>query len=343
MSQWLEEKYIALTGLQLGHFHRQSRTTYGFRCPFCGDSQKRRNKTRGYFFLYKGHYFYKCHNCNVSMSLRTFLRQQAPELFREYQLDIIRQERPVTPAPLSMPVSSEAKMLGFGKPKPDISLPTIASLEDNHLAAQYCRSRGLPSESLSYLYFTDKWTSWIKEMEWSYALPEDHGPRLIIPWFNRRGDLLGAQARRIDATGTAARYVTLKHESCEDKIYGWDRLDLHKPIYVVEGPLDSWFLPNAVASMDSDLLRLQEKYFLNHAAVYVWDNEPRNAAVTANLQRAIKKGLPVVVWPSTLNEKDLNEMSQSGYNVPDLVEKHTFRGLRAELEFRRWRRTEHHP
>jgi len=337
MSQWLEEKYIALAGLQLGRFHKQSRTTYAFRCPFCGDSQKRQNKTRGYFFLYKGQYFYKCHNCNISMSLRSFLRQQAPELFREYQLDVLRQERP-THSVLPPKPSPEASMFGFGKSTATITLPTIASLPHHHVAVQYCHARGLPDASLPHLYFTDKWTAWIKEMKWSYALPEDNAPRLILPWFNRRKELLGAQARRIDATGTAARYVTLKQDTCEDKIYGWDRLDLHKRIHVVEGPLDSWFLPNAVASMDSDLLRLRDRYFSNYTVVYVWDNEPRNAVVNSNLFKAIKEGCSVVIWPSLLKEKDLNEMSLAGYAVSELIEKHTYRGLRAELEFRRWRR-----
>lgn len=336
MSQWLQEKYIALVGTQLGYFHKQSRTTYGFRCPFCGDSKKRVNKTRGYFFLHRGQYFYKCHNCNVSMSLRSFLRQRAPELFREYQLDVLRQERPVS-APVA-PVPVEAPMFGFGKSHPRITLPTIASLPDDHLAKQYCRERLLPEAALAHLYFTNEWTAWIAEMHWSYALPEDHAPRLILPWFNRDGHLLGAQARRLDATGSAARYVTLKQEGCEDKIYGWDRVDVYKPIYVVEGPLDSWFLPNAVASMDSDLLRLHDKYFQQHAGVYVWDNEPRNAAVSANLYRAIKANLPVVIWPASVKEKDLNDMAKAGYNTTTLVQQHTFRGLRAELEFLRWKR-----
>jgi len=239
-------------------------------------------------------------------------------------------------------------MFGFGKSKTKItlptvastqlSIPTVASLPNDHVAVRYCLGRGLPERSLPHLYFTDEWTAWIKDMQWSYALPEDHAPRLILPWFNRQHELLGAQARRIDATGSAARYVTLKHDSCHDKIYGWDRVDFHKPIYVVEGPLDSWFLPNAVASMDADLLRLHDKYFANYAAVYVWDNEPRNSQVTANLHRAIRAGLHVVIWPSSLSQKDLNEMSQAGYPVQDIVTAHTFHGLRAELEFLRWRK-----
>ena len=336
MSQWLEEKYIAILGSQLGHFHKQSRTTYGFRCPFCGDSKRRANKTRGYFFLYKGQYFYKCHNCNVSMSLRSFLRQQAPELFREYQLDVLRQERPVTTAVPKSP--AEVPMFGLGKTPIKITLPTIASLPADHCAVEYCRGRHLPEAALPHLYFTDAWTTWIKDMKWSYALPEDHAPRLILPWFNRQRELLGAQARRIDATGAAARYVTLKQDHCDDKIYGWDRVDLHKIIYIVEGPLDSWFLPNAVASMDSDLLRLYTKYFSDRSVVFVWDNEPRNAVVASNLYKAIKAGASVVVWPPHVHEKDLNDMAKAGYDVQNLVQQHTVRGLRAELEFLRWRR-----
>lgn len=343
-AQWLEEKYIHLVSATLGHFHKQSRTTFSFRCPFCGDSKKRQNRTRGYFFLYQRQYFYKCHNCNVSMSLRGFLKRVDVQLFREFQLDVLRQEHPVIvpTATLSSEVSAsstENDMFGFGRPaKPKLSLPSIASLSDDHQAKVYCRGRALPDAALAHLYFTDAWTTWIAEMGWSYALPEDHAPRLIIPWFSRDGTLLGAQARRIDATGKAARYVTLKHTSDTEKIYGLDRVDYHKLIYVTEGPLDSWFLPNCLAAMGSDLLHVHEKYLQGYHVVYIWDNEPRNLEVSRHMHAAIKKGLPLVVWPAHLAQKDLNEMSQAGYNVEELVRKHTYTGLRAELEFLRWKK-----
>lgn len=328
MSQWLDEKYISIVGMQLNHFHKQSRTTYSFRCPICGDSKKRSNRTRGYFFLHQQKYFYKCHNCNVGMSLRSFLRQQAPELYREYQMDVLRQERPVMDStPEEEEIIPEA---------PPVTLPTIASLPDDHIAKQYCLGRMLPDIALEHLHFTDEWTEWIKELGWSYALPEDNAPRLILPWYHRNGNLLGAQARRIDVSGKEGRYVTLKYEQTQDKVYGWDRLDFAQRIYVVEGPLDSWFLPNAIASMDSDLIRMHDKYVGNYAAVYVWDNEPRNEQVVKSLRHAIKCNLPVVIWPQSLAEKDLNEMHCAGHNVLDIVKAHTYRGVRAELEFSRW-------
>jgi len=336
-AQWLEEKYINLIGSTLEHFHKQSRTTFTFRCPFCGDSKKRQNRTRGYFFLYQRQYFYKCHNCNVSMSLRGFLKRVDTELFREYQLDVLRQERPAE-VPTAR-VSAEVPVFGFSRPTPPkLSLPSIASLPDTHEAVQYCRKRHLPDAALAQLYFTNEWTTWITEMGWSYALPEDHAPRLILPWFHRNGDLLGAQARRIDAEGKSGRYVTFKRNDDAEKVYGLDRVDLHKRIYLVEGPLDSWFLPNSVAAMGSDLLHVYDHHLVGHGVVCVWDNEPRNLDVSRQLHAAIKRGLPVVIWPQYIHEKDLNDMALAGHDILTLVTQHTYQGLRAELEFLRWKR-----
>lgn len=230
-------------------------------------------------------------------------------------------------------------MFGFKKSAPPSSAATLASLPVDHPAVLYCRGRKLPEESLTELLYTEAWAAWVGEQKWGYTLTEDHTPRIILPWYNRHGYLIGAQARRIDAsTGHTNRYQTVKKPESEDKIYGWDRVDLHKPIYVVEGPFDSWFLPNAVASMDSDLVRMRDRYFPQYNVTYVWDNEPRNAQVSSSLSKAIKAGLSVVVWPSTVVEKDLNDMVLAGHDVVTLVKANTHRGLRAELEYLRWKK-----
>ena len=334
-SVWIDEKFVTLVGSQLPQFRKQSRTTWTVRCVFCGDSQRHKNKTRGYFFLYQQRYLFKCHNCGVSMSLKSFLFKVAPDLFREYQLDLLRQERPAESVSVpATPIVSVAPTTSTSA----VGLPTIASLPDDHAAKTYCQQRLLPEKALSHLYFTDEWTTWIAEMGWSYALPEDHAPRLILPWFDRAGQLQGAQARRIDASGKQGRYVTFKHDSTEEKIYGWDRVELHRPVYVVEGPLDSWFLPNAVAAMGSDLLRVHDRFLSTYHAVLVYDNEPRNPQITAQLQTAVKRGLRVVIWPQTVEDKDINDMVKSGLDPVALVQQHTYQGLRAELEYLRWKR-----
>ena len=57
---------------------------YRFRCPYCGDSQKRQSKARGYVVEKWGKIFFKCHNCGLSKPFYQFLRDMDAELYAEY-------------------------------------------------------------------------------------------------------------------------------------------------------------------------------------------------------------------------------------------------------------------
>lgn len=57
---------------------------YQFRCPYCGDSQKKMSKARGYLLGKWGKCFFKCHNCGLAKSLEDFLKDQHAELYHEY-------------------------------------------------------------------------------------------------------------------------------------------------------------------------------------------------------------------------------------------------------------------
>ena len=45
----IDSKYIGLVSSRLEKFKRVKPNLYNFRCPICGDSQKHKNKARGYF------------------------------------------------------------------------------------------------------------------------------------------------------------------------------------------------------------------------------------------------------------------------------------------------------
>lgn len=343
-SQWLDEKYIALAGTRLERFHRQSRTTFAFRCPFCGDSRKAKNKTRAYLFLYHGQYAFKCHNCNEGGYLRGFLKRLDAEkntnLLREYQLEQFQSQRTTTPTPTltSTPSPEDAMFRLRRRATRSVKLSTLKTLPPDHVAVQYILGRGLPEEALSYLHFTDQWKTWLDSLGWDYHVKDDGFPRLVLPWYAMDGTLLGAQARRIDVTGKDARYITFKSHEDVGKIYGLERLDPHRLVYLVEGPLDSFFLPNCCAAMGSDLQRTREHFLPHHKVIYVWDNEPRNREVVSIMEPVVKSGADVVIWPASIQEKDLNDMANAGHDVPALVRTHTYNGLRAQLEFLRWRK-----
>ena len=119
------------------------------------------------------------------------------------------------------------------------------------------------------------------------------------------------------------------------KIYGLDKVDVSKPIYIVEGPFDSTFIENAVAMCGSDV----DIGTLGWSD-YIWvlDNEPRNKQIVDRISKLIDRGQKVVIWNSEIKQKDLNDMVLSGLKVKKVVESNTYHGLNAKVKFNGWKR-----
>ena len=72
--------------------------------------------------------------------------------------------------------------------------------------------------------------------------------------------------------------------------------------------------------------------------VWVYDNEPRNSEILSRISRVIEMGQKVIIWPSTIKEKDINDMVLSGLNVQSVIESNTYSGLEAKLKFTTWKK-----
>ena len=83
----IDSKYIGLISSRLQKFKRVKADLYNFRCPICGDSQKHKNKARGYFYKVKNNTNFKCHNCGASLSLNNFLKTIDTTLYKQYTLE----------------------------------------------------------------------------------------------------------------------------------------------------------------------------------------------------------------------------------------------------------------
>ena len=55
---YVDTKYIALVSGRLEKFKQKNENLFNFRCPYCGDSSKNRNRARGYFYRHKGSFIY---------------------------------------------------------------------------------------------------------------------------------------------------------------------------------------------------------------------------------------------------------------------------------------------
>ena len=83
----IDSKYIGLVSARLAKFKRVKADLYNFRCPICGDSQRYKNKARGYIYSVKNNTNFKCHNCGASMSLNNFLKEIDPALHKQYTME----------------------------------------------------------------------------------------------------------------------------------------------------------------------------------------------------------------------------------------------------------------
>ena len=326
MSTFIDKKYINMASPQLERFKWKGDRLANCRCPICGDSQKNKRKARGFFFPKKNDYFYKCHNCGVGHSLYRFLEHVAPALAHEYALERWRNGENGK----SNYIKPEETVI---IPKAEIRLPRVDGLPPEHPARQYLESRKVPC--LDRFYFSDSFGDWVRSIDPTYtSIPNDE--RIVIPFVNKRGELLAAQGRSISGSSRSIRYITVKFAKDGRAIYGEDRVDYSKRVYAVEGPIDSVFLDNSVALAGCELA---EGISLFRDCVVVYDNEPRNSEIVAKLEAAIASGHTVCVW-NGVQEKDINDMVLAGRTpaeVQRLVDECSCSGLAARAKFSQWR------
>ena len=104
---------------------------------------------------------------------------------------------------------------------------------------------------------------------------------------------------------------------------------------MVEGPFDSTFVENSVAlcGSDGDMAHLK-----GSDIVYVYDNEPRNKEILQRIERCIDRGERVIIWPTDIPFKDINDMVIGGYDIMNILKSNTFSGLEAKIKFNNWKK-----
>lgn len=336
MSLFIDKKFVSIVGMKLDRFKQKSDYLWNCRCPICKDSKKNKLKARGYFYRKKANIHYACHNCHRGMPLWAFLKAMDPSLYQQYQLEVFT-ERPSERK--SEPSMKEFLVMAPRKP---IKLPSIDSLDPNHEARKYISSRQIPVVCWKDLYWAE---DFLKFCEDTFDKERFEGKslrageaRVIIPFLDEEGKLLGVQGRSLSNSGI--RYITIKAHEEARKVFGLNTVNFDKPIYVVEGPIDSLFLSNSLASMDSALYRIED-IVGKRDYIFVYDNQPRNPQVVKTIKKTIDKGYKVCVWPPGFEGKDLNEMILDGMGKAELkefIDKHVFEGLRAQLELEMWRK-----
>ena len=328
MSNFADLHYVNLLSGRLEKFTRKKSDVYNFRCPYCGDSERHKNKARGYFFRIKTDMVFKCHNCGVGRTLPNFLKDIAPDLHDEYIMERYKSGTTGKGSYVPKPKFEKPKFV-----KSQTDLPTIESLNSDHPAKGYLLGRGIPESKFSDLYYAENFCQWTNNQKPTFKdVKRDH-PRIIIPFIDTDGKWFGYQGRSLDLNDKM-RYITIMLDENRPKIYGLNKINQSTTVYITEGPFDSLFVENGVAMCGADV----DVSSYNWDVVYIFDNEPRNKQICDRISKTIDRGDKVVVWPTNLKEKDLNDMVIAGHDIRNLVESSVYQGLEAKVKFTEWKR-----
>jgi hypothetical protein len=320
----IDSKYIGLVSSRLHKFKRVKVDLFTFRCPICGDSQKNKNKTRGYIYTVKNNTNFKCHNCGASLSFNNFLKQIDPTLHKQYTLEKFKE-------------GHTGKNFVVEEPKFEFKKPTfkkrldLPKASENPISKEYLEKRLLNPDKF---YFADKFQSWVNTQKPTFNNIIRDESRIVIPLHTRDGQIFGFQGRAIGAS--KVKYITVILDESIPKVYGLHEVSTEKRIYVTEGPFDSTFVQNAIAMCGSDINL--DSLNLGDDIVYVLDNEPRNKEICNRISKLIDSGKSVIVWPKAVQQKDINDMILSGLSIMDVLKSNTYRGLEAKIKFNEWKK-----
>ena len=319
----IDSKYIGLVSVRLEKFKRVKADLYNCRCPICGDSQKNKTKTRGYLYQIKNNTNYKCHNCGVSLSFNNFLKQIDPMLHKQYSMEKFKEGF------TGKNFVVEEPKFEFSKPKFTKKLDLPKAVEVS-VAKEYLEKRKLNPEKF---YYAENFKKWVNQQKHTFENINKDESRIIIPMYDVDNNLIGFQGRSIESSYN--KYITIMLVDDAPKVYGLEKIDSQKPVYIVEGPFDSTFIKNAVAMCGSDI---DIRSFGWSDYIWVFDNEPRNREIINRISKTIDRGDKVVIWPTSIKQKDINDLVIAGYDPENMLESNTYSGLEAKVKFNEWKK-----
>jgi len=277
--------------------HKRYQNVYNAECPVCKEGKSSGRSRRLFYFPSKQYFF--CHNCSKSWQPFEWVKEvtslTVPEILkrnREKSGEITIYKKP---EPIKQVIINDL-------PEDSIDLTDSTQVEfykDNKfvkIALQYIESRKLLTAINTcrkfYISLTDK----------------IHKNRLVIPFINDNKTVC-YQTRAL-TQNQFPKYLT---KFGEKELFGLSNIDSSIPyVFVFEGPIDSMFIKNGVALAALSPTEKQAQQLSNligYQQIYVIDNDKNNKQTSRKVDKFIKEGKTVFVWPKDLIRfKDFNEI-----------------------------------
>jgi len=335
---WLEHKYVGLASSRLRNFKRKSSGLYNFSCPLCGDSTSNTGKARGYIYEKKGKMLFHCHNCSATMAIPNFIKSVDQSLYNEFVMEKLKDNKTPEQQDLESFVEKMKKPI-FLKEGPLKGLKKVSQLSPDHRVKKLVDSRKIPTPYHAKLFSCPNFKQFTNNLipgKFDEESIKRDETRLLIPFFTKEKKVHAYQGRALGES--KVKYITIVLDETVPKVYGLDTVNFDRFVYVFEGPIDSMFVPNSIATAGGDLVSAISSFDKKNLVV-VYDNEPRSRETIKKLDKAIMQGYNVVIWPENLEHKDINDMVLAGMSsefITHILKTNTYRDLAAKLALTKW-------
>ena len=347
MSLLIDRKYVCMIASRIERFKQGRHDLWNGNCPICNTDKKRR------FYIYhdtkhgsKDYLSVSCHKCNYKQPFGKFLSEFDPALSSEHRMESFRERGEYKPntAPTAHAKPSPVPLHQIVRKAPEtpakwqemalLGATPIPTLHPNMMVVEYLDKRRIPAEARNRLFYCEDFRQMVHAFgRRDLNVPSD--PRLILPLYDRWGNLHGFQGRAIIPTSNALRYVTIKRSDDVIAFFGDETINPNKPIIVVEGCIDSLFMPNCVAVMNADLSRFAG------GSLYVPDWQYRNPNIIEIYEKLIAAGKRITILPDTIAGKDINNLIECGMTTSEVLKllvANSYSGLKAKAKLSEFRK-----
>lgn len=335
---YLENKYLDMVSYKLRNYKHKSNTLINCSCCYCGDSTTKKSRARGYIIEKNGKSVYYCHKCGVTVSIPNLIKFLDEDVYLQYIMEKFKDSKEQQPEKPKIDFSTGLPKRFNNEILKD--LKRISQYPATSGIKQYINRRMIPSNVHYRLYFCPKFMEFINTIipnKFSEAALKFDEPRLLIPFWDKKGNIHAIQGRSFKKDSDL-KYITIVIDENQPKIYGLDTFFEKQHGYVTEGPLDSLFIPNCLATAGGDIASALSSFDKSKLTI-VYDNEKRSNETKHKLDRAINQGYNVCIFPDTILEKDINDMILAGYTsgeIKKIIDNNTYSGLDATLRLALW-------
>lgn len=314
--QFVIEKFYQYAGYPR---FKKIANTYEAGCPICKEGSSWGRKRRLYY-IPKDEVLC-CHNCGWYGNPSKWIMAVEGISYRELMLQLEESDSAI------VDVSSM-----FKEPEKEYDVPELPTDSIDLFSptqVKFYKDNKIVQQAINYIK-TRRIDTAINRPDHVYISLVDkvHRNRICFPSYSN-GRVTHYQTRSFLPNDTQPKYLS-KLRSDRD-VYGVDNVtDIYPNMYIFEGPVDSFFMENAVAiygiqensrtclsSKQSKIL--SNMFYMNKT--WVLDNQRRDTTSMKNTRRLLEKGERVFIWPESLAAyKDFNEMCMH-YNLNEISSK----------------------